>query len=257
MEVAILTEPECSVAVRPCIRRMEIVSHCYHYARLLRYHLSSFALWPPESLEIQVTICFAREDVETVAVLDWFSQVKVPRVTWNWMELPVLELCRRSIGRNRAALASRAEWVWFCDVDHWFTGECWRALAAMPSPDKKLIFPSHVNFHRWKGLGDARIQAADAHEGLISAPVEEFEPVRMRRAIGGIQIVKGDVCREGGYLRTHSRWQQPSAVPEFQRCKEDTSFRRSLRAPGLGLEIPGVYRIRHSKAGRWEPSLRL
>lgn len=249
-------EPDSKLPV-PGIRRMEIVSHCYHYSRLLRYHLSSFALWPPESLELQVTICFTREDAETAAVLDWFSKVDVPRVTWNWLELPVLELCRRSIGRNRAALASSAEWVWFCDVDHWFSSECWRCLAAIASPDKKLIFPRSVNLHRWKELGDARIEAADGQNGLICAPVEEFEPVRMRRAIGGIQIVRGDVCRKSGYLSNHSRWQQPSAVPEFQRCREDASFRRSLRSPKLALEIPGVYRIRHSKAGRWDPSLRL
>lgn len=237
--------------------RVELVTHCFRYSRLLRYHLSSLALWPPLELDLRVTVFFAVEDEATSAVLAWFGAKSVARVEWNWQPLPVLELCRRSIGRNRAALATEADWVWFCDVDYWFGDACWTALAKMNPPRKPLIFPREVQMHAWRSLGDACIAATNPEPGLVAAPRDEFRPQRMRRAIGGIQIARGDVCRERGYLKDRPCWQHSSAHPQFQRCREDRIFRHDLKTSGQGINLPEVFRIRHSRAGRSTPGLAL
>lgn len=111
---------------------MELVTHCFHYDRLLRYHLSRLVLWPPRELKLKATVCFTPKDFATAEVLAWFGKRVVEGVTWNWQPMDSRELCRRSIGRNRAALATEADWIWFCDVDYWFAAECWTSFAALP-----------------------------------------------------------------------------------------------------------------------------
>ena len=237
--------------------RLEIVTHCYHYPRVLRYQLSSLALWPPSGVEITMTVCFTPEDAPTGAVLRWFGGQMVPGVRWNWQAMEPRELCRRSIGRNRTALATEADWVWFCDADYWFGAECWAAFAALPPPRKPIIYPRQVWMHRWRSLGDACIAAADGEEGLLSAKREDFVPIRMRRAIGGIQIASGEMCRKRGYLRSSRRWQTPPKRAVFQKCREDLFFRKEWGTAGQGIDLPGVYRIRHSRNGRDDAALRL
>ena len=236
---------------------MEIVTHCYHYPRLLRYQLSSLLLSPPAGVNVTMTVCFAEEDEPTWEVLEWFGAQAVSCVQWNWLALPALELCRRSIGRNRAALATEADWIWFSDADYLWGAGCWTALAMMPEPRKPLIYPRMVQMQRWRGLGDASIAAVDVSAGLVQVNPGDFAPVRMRRAIGGIQIARGAVCRDRGYLRHWRKWQTPPQRAVFQKCREDLFFRRDLGTSGQAVELPEVYRLRHSRAGRDDPALRL
>ncbi len=235
--------------------RVELVTHCYHYPRLLRYHLSSLVMWPPEGVELTVTICFTLDDSATADVLESFARRVAPGVRWNWLPLSPREVCRRSIGRNRAALATTADWVWFCDVDYWFGAECWPALALLPPPRKPLIYPRHVWMHKCRSLGDACIAATDSDSGLIVAERADFTPIRMRRAIGGLQITRGERCRQRGYLRDSRHWQTPPERAVFQKCREDLSFRRECGTSGQGVDLPGVYRIRHSRKGRDDATL--
>ena len=236
---------------------LEIVTHCYRYPSLLRYQLSSLVLWPPAGMTVTMTVFYTKEDEPTAAALSGFVEQCVSGVCWKWWPLPVLELCRRSIGRNLAALATEADWVWFCDADYWFGAECWDALTGVGDLEAALIYPREVLTHRTHELGDACIQQSLSTQGLLQADRSEFEPRRMRRAIGGIQLARGEVCRSLGYLTDSRRAQSPALLPEFTRCKEDVWFRRSLNAKGVALDIPGVYRIRHSKAGRNTPGLLL
>lgn len=234
--------------------KIEIVTHCYRYATLLRHQLSSLVLHPPpEGVSLTATICHTPEDEETAKALAWFGTLSVPGVTWNWLPLPQAELCRRSIGRNRAALVTQADWVWFCDADYWFTTACWEAFRQLHDVTEPLVFPRVVNGHCSHELGDERIRQAREADGLVSVAVSEFEPERMRRAIGGIQIVRGDYCREHGYLKDSRRAQQPRA--EWKRAHEDVWFRRKVGSAGRAVDIPAVYRIRHGQAGRMVPDL--
>jgi len=43
-------------------------------------------------------------------------------------------------------------------------------------------------------------------------------------------------------------------VESFAKCHEDRAFRWLLRSQGVPLPIPGVYRIRHIKKGRYSGS---
>lgn len=234
--------------------QIEVVTHCYQYATLLRHQLSSLVLRPPPpGVHVTATVFHTLEDGPTTQALEWFGNLTAPQVSWNWQPLPTAELCRRSIGRNRAALASRARWVWFCDADYWFTSECWEAFLQLNSITTPLIFPRWVQGHRAHELGDQCIEKARRMEGLVCVDASEFERERMNRAIGGIQIVSGEHCREHGYLKDSRRAQQPRG--EWKRAVEDVWFRTSIGADSQAVEIPGVYRIRHSQAGRFVPGL--
>lgn len=239
--------------------KIEIVSHCYRYASLLRYQLSSLVLLPPPSgVEITATVFHTPSDEATCAVLEWFLGQNVPGVCWNWQSLPVPELCRRSIGRNQAALATQADWVWFTDADYWFTTACWSALSRLGIQEGPLLYPRRVMTHIEHVLGDrAILQARQQSGGLLSTEESEYAARRMKRAIGGIQIVRGAVCREKGYLPDHSRAQAPAREAAFERCREDVWFRKSLGTSGRSVDLPGVYRIRHSQNGRSVPGLEL
>ncbi|MCX6854905.1 MAG: glycosyltransferase [Verrucomicrobia bacterium] len=238
--------------------KIELVSHCFRYPTLLRYQLSSLVLWPPpDGTQVTATVFFTEEDAETTAVLRWFAQRTVPGVVWNWQELPVLRLCRRSIGRNLAALTTKADWVWFCDADYWFKTECWTKLVTVNEKDGPLIFPKHVLTQREHALGDLTIEGATQNLGIVSANAEEFEPRRMNRAIGGIQIVRGEFCREKGYLPNDDRAQCPTREAIFEKNLADVWFRESVGVKNKAVELPDVFRIRHSQAGRFVPGLKL
>jgi len=236
---------------------IEIVTHCYQYPTLLRYQLSSLVLFPPAEIDITATVLYTLADSRTSSVLDWFQNQKMPRVRWNWQELPLQKVCKRSIGRNMAALASEADWVWFTDADHWFTTDCWATFGKVPEVNAPLLFPKVVHKHRTHLLGDRCIERAASSDGLVAADPAEFEPITMNRAIGGIQIVRGDICRSVGYLRDSEQAQQPVKDGIWLSTREDWVFRRRLGSRGKAIDLPGVYRIRHSRAGRHTPGLML
>lgn len=229
---------------------LEIVTHCFQYHTLLRYQLSSLVVWPPEGMEVTMTVFYTDDDKPTQEVLEWFGKQAAPGVRWQWYAHPVLELCRRSIGRNLAALKTQADWVWFCDADYWFDQQCWEMLSQQGLPaDKRLVFPSPILIHRNHELGDQCIAKARVTEGLVTADKADFATCKIGRAIGGMQIARGDVCRELGYLKDSRRAQAPQLEPRFFKTVEDKWFRHKLGTSGTGVRIPGVYRIRHSQAG--------
>lgn len=236
--------------------KIQLVTHCFRYPTLLRYQLSSLQLSPPPpGIQITATVFYSEEDTGTSDTLKWFAQQKAPGVHWDWRNLPVLSLCRRSIGRNIAALSTTADWVWFTDADYWFSTECWQALSSIDPQRLALIYPRIVMTHAEHSMGDRAIETALKSEGLVSTDLSDFFPRPMKRAIGGIQIVSGDTCRERGYLPNHRRAQLPTQQPVFEKNHADVWFRKDLGMPGLAVDLPGVYRIRHSNAGRLVPGL--
>lgn len=238
--------------------KIELVTHCYQYSSLLKYQLSSLVLTPlPADVELKATVFFTEEDVETSNVLKRFQQFKIPSLQWNWRSQPPLELCRRSIGRNLAALASEADWIWFTDADYWFGAECWSSFRKLEAEDSVLVYPRYVKHHKSHAVGDEAIAAAHLSEGFIEANPVDFEPRRMRKAIGGIQIAKGAVCRDKGYLKNGRRAQSPVSTLLFERNQADVWFRQDLGTEGAAVDIEDVYRIRHSQAGRDTPGLKL
>lgn len=239
--------------------RIEVVSHCYRYASLLRYQLSSLCYWPPpEGMEVTATVFFTPNDEATTRTLEWFGNQQVRGVRWNWQALPESRLCRRAIGRNLAALSSTADWVWFTDADYWFTSDCWKSFMRFGHINvniEPLVYPKKVHTQSEHGLGDNCIARARMASGFVFADPREFTPLRMSRAIGGIQIASGGICREKGYLNGWRRAQTPLVEPIWQRTMEDVWYRKYLQTEGVPVRLLGVYRIRHSQAGRECPGL--
>lgn len=92
-------------------QQLQIVSHCWQYAHLLAYQMSSLALSPPTHAKLQYTLFYAPEDSDTQNLIWHFDERDVPNVKWDWQPLPREQLLRRAIGRNLAARASTADWV--------------------------------------------------------------------------------------------------------------------------------------------------
>lgn len=236
---------------------LELVTHCYRYSTLLRYQLSSVVLHPPANLSLTVTVFYTKTDVATTAALNFFSDNRPTNVDWNWQELPRSELCNRGIGRNRAALASKADLIWFTDADYVFHENCWQYFESPRLTDAGFFFPRTIMKNRTHELGDLTIIRGKRTQGLIQIDPSEFEHSRIRRAIGGVQIVSGEYCRSNGYLRNSARAQEPYEGEGFKQCREDVWFRRSYGSPISSVEIEDVFRIRHSSCGREESNLDL
>ncbi|MCA9118306.1 MAG: glycosyltransferase [Planctomycetaceae bacterium] len=232
--------------------QLEIVSHCWRYARLLTYQLSSLVLYPPEHIRVRVTVCCSAVDAATGDVLSFFSRRHVPGVEWNWLVLERRNLMRRAIGRNLAARQTVADWVWFTDCDMCFghnaLDELGRLLDETPYA---LLYPRRIRISRDHATGDEQIRRAGPVPRVIDVEPAEFTGHRFPRAIGPVQVVRADVAREHGYC-DGTKWQRPAE--QWQRCFEDVSFRKQMQtATGEHWQpvvVKNVYRIRHSEAGR-------
>lgn len=238
---------------------IHIVSHCWaehlpQYATFLQFQLSSILLYPPR-VPIVCEICYCGQDERTVQMLDAFAREfdKHEDLELVPLEMSREQLGRRSIGRNRAALKTGADLMWFADVDMLFRQGCldtlwdqWLDCDRIPA----LWWPQHIQIQRTHALGDTAVQqAAGSPELLVDIDPEEFIPHRYTRAIGGVQIVPGIHCRKGGYLGHSERWQQPrtDGLP-FGDFLDDVRFRSHMRSLGImeAIELPELYRMRHS-----------
>lgn len=235
---------------RLCI---EIVSHCWGYAYLQEYQLSSLVLAPPVTVDVVMTVYFSREDKETLRLLEFFASQSVANVTWQFRALPKELLFRRSIGRNHAALHSGADWVWFTDCDVIFGPGSLDTLGrVLQSHQAPLVFP------RYQGvtslLQDDQIR--DGKNGSPSVrsipPAVAFFKERVLKATGPLQITHGDIARGLGYCRDIPVYQTPELV--WQKCQEDRAFRWLLGTAGHPIDVDGISRIRHLNKGRYTGS---
>lgn len=239
---------------------IEIVTHCYSgdevpiYHKLLVYQLSSLLVNHPK-IYAKITVCYTGSDRATEKVLNYFSKrFRMRNGLWlKYFPMPADHLFRRAIGRNRVALESEADVVWFTDVDHVFGKGCLEtayhlATLAFSRSQINMVFPETVNIHKSHDLGDILLRP-DELPCLQPIDASEFEPRKEKRAWGGLQIVRGDWCREHGYL-DGTKWQTPvDPAHGFKSCKCDVPFRKAV-GPSKAVSIPNLYRIRHSRAGR-------
>lgn len=244
--------PPTPAALTPRTGRLalEIVSHCWNYHHLHAYQLSSLVQFPPRELDVTVTVFHSPTDQGTVALLRYFGAIGIPGVTWNWRPLPEAELMRRAIGRNRAALATRADWVWFADCDLMFRDACLDTLAEeLQGRRDPLCFPRQESVTALLGADDPLLSAAAAAPGLVDIDPSRFTPRPISRAVGAYQIVHGDVARAVGYCAALPAYQVPT--DRWRKTYEDRAFRWLLRTEGVAIEVPGIHRIRHSVKGRY------
>lgn len=232
---------------------LEIVSHCWRYSHFLNYQLSSIVKYPTDGFDITMTVFYAEEDEAVAAVLDYFGQMDVPGVTWNWRPLGKERLFRRSIGRNLAAKGTACDWIWFTDCDILFHEGCLDALAErLQGRDDALVFPVI-------GLGTALLDEDDpilaaGRQGprLLEIPLSAFTPYGGERdkAKGPHQITHGDMARAMGYCETIGLYQTPAE--RWRKTYEDRAFRWLIGTHGTPIDVPAVCQIRHIAKGRYK-----
>jgi hypothetical protein len=242
---------ETTRAARTGKLTIEIVSHCWNYSHFLAYQLSSLALFPPTKSEVTMTVFHAPDDIGTKGLLRFFDSIDVPGVHWNWQSLPREKLFRRAIGRNQAALASKADWVWFTDCDVLFREGCMETLATMLQGRRDvLVYPKIERVTPLLADSDPLIKKGGIqNHRLLDIDDRQFIEHELTRATGPVQITHGDVARACGYCNSLKFYQQPA--DHWCKAHEDRAFRWLLRTQGTGLDIPGVYRIRHLYKGRY------
>ena len=233
--------------------KLEIVSHCWRNGHYLGYQLSSLVKHRTDKLDVTMSVYYSPEDESVARVLRFFEKIEVPGVTWNWVELPKEQLFRRSIGRNLAAKATSADWVWFTDCDVMFHEGCLDTLAdELQGRDDVLVFPRI-------GLGTALLPDDDpilvngrGEPALLDIPIEEFTPYGGPRtkAQGPYQITHGDVARACGYCEAIGHYQKPS--DHWRKAYEDRAFRWLMGTPGTAIDVPGACQIRHVAKGRYK-----
>ncbi|MCS1410948.1 MAG: hypothetical protein M2R45_04143 [Verrucomicrobia subdivision 3 bacterium] len=229
---------------------LEIVSHCWQYASLLVYQLSSLALYPPTAAKVRMTVFYSKEDQQTVEALNFFSNFSPSNVLWNWSSLKTPQLLRRAIGRNAAALSTKADWVWFTDCDQVFRQGCLDDLAAqLQGRNDLLLYPRVVNCGFLPAENDNSQQIAAGAPALKDINPGHFIPVIHTRAIGPLQITHGDAARKLGYCKQTALYQRP-ARRTWRKLHEDRVFRWLLGTPGKPVEVCNLYRIEHRTKGR-------
>jgi len=229
---------------------LEVVSHCWNYSHLLVYQLSSLVLHPPRDIDVTMTVFHCPEDTRTARLLEFFSRQQVPGVRWNWRPLPRQQLFRRAIGRNLAALDTRADWVWFTDCDLMFREKCLDTLAGLLQGRRDaLVFPADERCTDLLAEDNPMLRSGTDMPQVLDIDTTHFVTYHRDRATGPLQIAHADVCRAVGYCRDIGVYQTPEQT--FAKCHEDRAFRWLLRSKGEPLPIPGVYRIRHVHKGRY------
>ena len=232
---------------------IEIVSHCWNYAHFLIYQLSSLVRFPPRHTRVTMTVFYCSEDQHTVDLLNYFSSLKIPNISWNWRALPRQALFRRAIGRNLAALDTTADWVWFTDCDLMFRENCLDALAAaLQGRNDVLVYPRIERCTSLLSSEDPMLAIDWQNLQVVDVDTSQFDEFQRTRATGPLQIAHGDVARACGYCASLAYYQRPSTT--WCKAHEDRAFRWLLGTQGTPLDIPGVYRIRHVYKGRYTGS---
>jgi hypothetical protein len=240
-----------SLAAKTGKLKIEIVSHCWNYSHFLTYQLSSLVLYPPSRTTVTMTVFYSDEDIQTCKLLDYFSGISVEGVTWNWRCLPKEELFRRTIGSNQAALATRADWIWFTDCDALFRQDCLDSLSdRLQGRRDILVFPTCERVTALLKPSDPLLQSGrESLHQLRDIEDGQFTEETVSRAVGPMQITHGDVARACGYCRSLGFYLRPAS--RWSKAHEDRAFRWVLGSQGVGVDLPGFYRIRHAIKGRY------
>ena len=159
------------------------------------------------------------------------------------------ELFRRAIGRNYAALRTEADVVWFTDADYCFGEGCLDSIHDLMDADSGLCIPETVKINVDHATGNAAIER-ERENPLPQIVESEFKTRKEKKAIGGIQIIGGNLARKIGYLKG-TRWVEPvDASKGFRSCKCDKVWRSHNNLSATRLPIRNVYRMRHEMDGR-------
>lgn len=230
--------------------KLEIVAHCWQYAHLLAYQLQSLVEHTPDAVQLQYTLYYCEEDTKTVELIRHYDNKAVDRIMWNWCPIARTELMRRAIGRNRSALSTTANWIWFADCDLIFHEGCLASLAqAVPDSRARMVFPSSEQITDLLPSTDPMVNVDPLENPEPAIDRARFSTGTIEKAKGAFQIVHGDVARQCGYCPQLRPYQRPT--PHWRKTFEDTAFRKLIQDQGTPVAITGLHRIRHQAKGRY------
>lgn len=236
--------------------KIHIVSHVYavelpQYAVFLRAQLSSLVLNKPD-VGFRITICLSADDDRSMSVVNELKAFLDEGL--DVLKLSKGELFRRCIGRNIVARSTECDLIWYTDVDHLFGRGCLDHLWSIWSGIEKdviMVWPREILvqhdlekadlFWRWY---------VDSKDVFIGPDYSDFRPKTYYKAIGGVQIVRGDFARKHGYIKDNKRWQSPvDPSKPFPSFRDDVKFRRFCESVGIviPIDLKGLYRLRHTR----------
>lgn len=237
---------QLGIAAEPM--HLQIVSHCWQYAHMLNFQLSSIINYPPKNLKVTYTLYHAREDLKLKKLIERVDKIEVPNVTWNWVEITRPKLFRRAIGRNQTALNTHADWIWFSDCDLIFHDGCLDSVsAAVKGCQQRMVFPQQEFITDL--LEASHPMLNQDNEASVDIDTSLFKENAIHKAKGAFQIVHGDVARTCGYCRDMKMYQKP--MQHWSKTYEDSIFRQLIASEGKPVSIEGLYRIRHIEKGRY------
>lgn len=243
--------------------KIELITHCLAvdnpcFAGALALQLSSLLIDQPKHCDVIVTVCMHGADANTVRVIRHFNKLQHDGLLIQALDFPIDQLGRRCIGRNYAALRSQADFVWFTDVDHCFYDGVLDKLVHFEWPTHadrdegfgvpaSMIFPQEIMISKNWDRGDETTKGLAEKPALRKLDAGDFVPKGYGRAIGGVQIVRGEFARAHGYLNDHDDWQTPVKKP-FGSFADDIAYREFClkHGPIKKVVLPGVYRVRHN-----------
>ncbi len=239
-------DAQLSIAEEPV--HLQIVSHCWQYGHMLNFQLSSIINYPPKNLKVTYTLYHSNEDIKLKQLIARIDKLTVPNVTWDWAEITTQQLFRRAIGRNRSALNTQADWIWFSDCDLIFHAGCLDSVAtAIKGRQQRMVFPKEEFI---TDLLDASHPMLNQNnEANVDIDTSLFKKNAIHKAKGAFQIVHGDVARTCGYCRDTKMYQSP--MPRWSKTYEDSIFRQLIASEGTPISVQGLYRIRHIEKGRY------
>lgn len=237
------------------------MSHVYagaipDYSRHLLFQASSL-LWHPPQADVTLTVFWAGEkyDPATAKVVEQIAgrRFLVSADTmfyFNPIVLPRERLFRRAIGRHMRTQESLAQVLWLCDADMAFGPGCIDFVCEHVQDDGRLYGPRRTLInHDWQ-TGDAMVREAGDWPQIDPA---KFKWQRNKVLIGGIQILGRQTARRLGYLGDNPKFMRPGDPERPFPCFRDDSVWRRQHFPlerkmQVKLEVPHVYRLRHSKS---------
>ena len=235
------------------MKRIHIISHCWcppgtnEYAQTLKWQLTSLIQHRPPDLRVNATICCNPEDTTTIRVLREIDKFNFRTgLEFVAYQLHKPQLFTRAYGRNLVAQESDCSIVWFCDCDYVFGEGCLEAVADQVVEDDVLYYPGEQLITEGHELG-ARILLDNLDTSLPEIDPAQYVPKRIRKAIGGLQIVTGNTARKG-YL-DDTKWTRPvDEAGGFRNTKCDMAYRKTIPR-SQKIHVPNLYRMRHQVTG--------
>jgi hypothetical protein len=244
---------------------LQVVSHiwakdCPQYADFAKYQVHALRARPPKC-DVLLTVCYCPADWAACVTLERQLALGLPpTVTLRGMPMDQERLFRRAIGRDEVCRAPDGKVLWLTDCDYVITGEACDAVAQV-APDSQLVFPRVVNTMRTHAMGTEYARRAEKSDTPEIDPAD-FQPERVKRGIGGVQIIGSELARQVGYdppMKSRYDWRTDG----FGCFKDDANWRRYVKLPagvlnaagmdvvgsGTGIDVPGVYRLRHEQIG--------